>query len=152
MYNSPVSTAIALSNSQFTTIANTITRKPVKHRRNRDPRIAQFITAYIISGNGRKSALSVGCSERSAASQANKWLKRSDVSAELADLLSQRSNRASEPVEYVLGKLRAIADKADARDADRIAAAVALGKHYNMFTDRKEVDQRITITVERVGG
>jgi hypothetical protein len=51
----------------------------------------------------------------------------------------------------VLEGLKAIADDPDAKHSDKIRALELLGKRLRLFTEQSEEDQKITVTIHRVG-
>ena len=111
-----------------------------------------FIQHYLETGTATKSAAAVGYSERSAHTQGSRLLRNPAIQSALEQSRNQAKDANGLSQSWVLRKLKDVAESTASRQADVIAASVAIGKHLNMFTDRKEVDQRITITVERVGG
>ena len=51
----------------------------------------------------------------------------------------------------MLEGIRSIAENPNARHADRLRAYELLGKYLRLFTDKAEMDQQITVTIERIG-
>jgi phage terminase small subunit len=116
------------------------------------PKVQKFIAAYIATGNATTAALQAGYAPKSAYQAGSRLTKRKHVRAEIDALLQRAADENGLSIAYVLKRFKEIADAEDTRNADRVAALSYIGKHLNMFTERREIDAKITITVERIGG
>ena len=115
-------------------------------------RVQTFINEYLKSGNATKAALAAGYSLKGSHTQGSRLLKNAAIAAEIEALRIRTAEMAGLGATYVVESIRAIAEDDGTRPADKLRAYELLGKHLNLFAERKEIDQRITITVERVGG
>ncbi len=96
-----------------------------------------FIDQYLQTGNATKSAIAAGYSETSAHTTGCRLLKNALVRASIDDARVKQRNEHGVSAAWVIGKLKQVAEDTEARHADKIAASVAIGKHLNMFSDRK---------------
>jgi phage terminase small subunit len=115
------------------------------------PRHRAFIRHYSETGNGTKAAILAGYAEKSAAAAASRLLTNAEIKGAIDAALLRQAELSGISATYVLEGIRAIADSSTARHADRLRAYELLGKHLKLFTDKAEVDQRITVTIERIG-
>ena len=112
---------------------------------NLTPRQESFCVHYTTIGgetfgNGTKSAIAAGYSEKSAYSQASTLLKNPKIQQRIKDLHAENMSRNNITVDKVLADLEH--DKIMARHAGQYSVAkecsVAQGKYLAMFTDRIE--------------
>jgi len=101
-------------------------------------------------GNGTKSAIAAGYSEKSAYSQASTLLKSPKIQQRIKDLHAENMSRNNITVDKVLADLEH--DKIMARHAGQYSVAkecsVAQGKYLAMFTDNvKQSGDGLTINV-----
>jgi phage terminase small subunit len=115
-------------------------------------KVRKFITEYLRTGNATSSAIKVGYTPKSAHKTASRLVNDKVIKAEIDAQLALQAEESGLSVAYVLKRFKEIADAEDTRNADRVAALSYIGKHLNMFTERREIDAKITITVERIGG
>jgi phage terminase small subunit len=121
-----------------------------KHAKS-TPRQQAFIRHYLETGNGAKSAILAGYSERSAAAAASRLLTNREIKSAIDAELLRQAEMSGISATYVLEGIRAIADDSKARNADKLRAYELLGKHLRLFVEKIEQDSKITVTVERVG-
>jgi len=110
-----------------------------------------FVRHYLDTGNGTKSAILAGYSEKSAAAAASRLLTNAEVMAAIEAGLSLRAERSGISAKYVLEGIRAVANDSDARNADKLRAYELLGKHLRLFAEKVEQEAHLTVIVERIG-
>ena len=115
------------------------------------PRHQAFIRHYLESGNGTKSAILAGYSEKSAAAAASRLLTNAEIKGEIEAELLRRAEMSGISATYVLEGIRAIADDSTAKPADRLRAYELLGKNLGLWVEKIEQASQITVTVERIG-
>ena len=93
------------------------------------PRHLAFIRHYLETGNGTKSAILAGYSEKSAAAEASRLLRKREIKDAIDAELLRQAEMCGISATYVLEGIRAIADDPTARNADRLRALELLGKH-----------------------
>lgn len=116
-----------------------------------NPRHQAFIRHYVETGNGTKSAILAGYSEKSAAAAASRLLTNAEIKGAIDAELLRRAELSGISSTYVLEGIRAIADDSTAKHADRLRAYELLGKHLRLFAEKVEQNSQITVTVERIG-
>jgi len=117
-----------------------------------NPRRQAFIRHYLETGNGTKSAILAGYSEKSAAAAASRLLTNPKIMGAMEAELARRAEMSGISATYVLEGIRAIANDSEARDADKLRAYELLGKHLRLFAEKVEQDSHLTVIVERIGG
>ena len=115
------------------------------------PRHRAFVRHYLDTGNGTKSAILAGYSEKSAAAAASRLLTNPEIRSAIDAELQRQAEISGISDRYVLEGIRAIADDRTARNADRLRAFELLGKHRRLFVEKIEQDTQITVTLERIG-
>ena len=118
---------------------------------NPHPRQQAFIRHYLETGNGTRSAILAGYSEKSAAAAASRLLTNAEIKGAIDAELLRRAELSGISSTYVLEGIRAIADDSTAKHADRLRAYELLGKHLRLFAEKVEQNSQITVTVERIG-
>ena len=115
------------------------------------PRHQAFVHHYLETGNGTKSAILAGYSERSAAAAASRLLRNPEIIGAVEAELARRAEISGISSKFVLEGIRGIAENGEARNADKLRAYELLGKHLRLFADKAEQDSHITVIVERIG-
>lgn len=109
----------------------------------------RFVEEYLIDLNATKAYIRAGYSEKGAQQAAFKLLSNAVIAEVLGEAQKERSERAEITQDWVIERLKVIANldiekiagsKKDAwaRMPDKIAALNLLGKHLDMFTDKVE--------------
>lgn len=118
----------------------------------------KFVSEYIKTGNARESAIKAGYSEHSAYAKGSGLLKNPYIKKELADhqQILRENNIADEAeiLSYYTNVLRgkqtdevalpAGVYEIKASTKDRIKAGEMLGKHYAMWTDKKDINANVS--------
>ena len=104
------------------------------------------------TGNATKAAILAGYSEKSAAAAGSRLLTNPEIKGAIDNALLRQAELSDLTATFVLEGIRAIADCPNGRHADKLRAYELLGKHLKLFTDKSEVDNKITVTIERIGG
>jgi phage terminase small subunit len=146
-----MSTAIALQDPQVLNPSQASVRRRFAYPKGFPIKVRRFITEYARTGNATTAAISAGYSKASAHKTGWRLAKTDAVKAAIDAQLQQFAAESGLTVEYVLSRFKRIADDPETRNADKVAALSMIGKHLQMFTERREVDAKITITVERIG-
>lgn len=114
-----------------------------------------FIKEYLIDLNATQAAIRAGYSEKTAYSQGQRMLKKVEVKEAIDKSLTKRSDKLDLSAEYVLGSLKAVAERCmqaepildregnetgeyrfDSSGANR--SLELLGKYMKLFTDKVE--------------
>lgn len=104
------------------------------------PKQKIFVQEYLVDLNATAAARRAGYSEKTADRIGPELLGKTCVSQAIQEAIKQREQRTEITQDYVLRKLKEIADKAasDAQDSDlryanKIKALELLGKHLGAF-------------------
>jgi phage terminase small subunit len=125
------------------------------------PKQEAFVREYLVDLNATQAAIRAGYSERTAKSIGAENLTKPDIRARIDELLLKRSEKLELSAEWVLSKLKDVAErcltevepilafdyeekrmmetgeyKFDSQGANR--ALELIGKHLKMFTDKVE--------------
>lgn len=99
-----------------------------------------FVSEYLIDLNATQAAIRAGYSQKTAGRIGPELLGKTCVSAAIQQAMRERQRRTEITQDYVLGKLRDIAemDASDTQDsslkyANKIRAIELLGKHVGAF-------------------
>ncbi len=104
------------------------------------PRQARFVDEYLIDLNATQAAIRAGYSAKNADKIGPELLGNTRVSAAIAEAQAKRSERITVSQDDVVKGLHAEAtDKTNGSSSSRVAAWGLLGKHLNMFIDRRLV-------------
>ena len=111
------------------------------------PKQERFVQEYLGDLNATAAAKRAGYSAKNADKIGSELLGKTRVSEALQKAMQERSQRTEVTQDYVIGKLKAIADKkaSDAPDSElkyssQIKAIELLGKHMGLFDKRLTVD------------
>lgn len=111
------------------------------------PKQKRFVAEYLVDLNATAAAKRAGYSEKTACEQAARLLANVKVQTAVQEAMQARQQRTEITQDYVIGKLKEIADKdaSDAQDSDlryssKIKALELLGKHVGAF--EKKPDQK----------
>ncbi len=102
------------------------------------PRQARFVEEYLIDLNATQAAIRAGYSAKNADKIGPELLGKTRVAEAIAKAQAKRSERIAISQDDVVKGLHKEATTA-ASDAARVSAWIALGKHLNMFIDRRLV-------------
>ena len=104
------------------------------------PKQERFVQEYLVDLNATAAAKRAGYSEKNAGKIGPELLGKTRVSAAIQEAIQRRSQRTEVTQDYVIGKLKAIADKkaSDAPDSElkyssQIKAIELLGKHLGAW-------------------
>lgn len=104
------------------------------------PKQERFVQEYLVDLNATAAAKRAGYSEKRASELGYQLLRKTTVQAAIQRAIQDRSQRTGATQDYVIEKLKAIADKqaSDAPDSDlkyssQIKAIELLGKHLGAW-------------------
>ena len=99
-----------------------------------------FVNEYLIDLNATQAAIRAGYSEKTAYSMGQRLLKKVEVQNALQEAQKRREKRTEVTQDYVIAKLREIAEKdaSDSQDSElkytnKLRAIELLGKHVGAF-------------------
>lgn len=114
----------------------------------------RFVQEYLVDLNATQAAIRAGYSRKTAYSIGQENLRKPEISKEIQVKMEKRSDRTQITQDYVLNKLKAIADQdaSDGQDselkyASQLKALELLGKHLGMFTDRMKVEGNVPVVI-----
>lgn len=114
-----------------------------------------FVAEYLIDLNATQAALRAGYSEKTAGSIGNENLKKPEIQEAISDARKKRAERTEVDQDYVIRKLKEIADKeasdmteSDLKYSNKIRALELLGKHTGAFEGRQETNDRVTVVID----
>lgn len=114
------------------------------------PKQERFVQEYLVDLNATAAAKRAGYSEKNAGKIGPELLGKTRISSAIQKAMQARSYRTEVTQDYVIGKLKEIADKdaSDAQDSDlryanKIRALELLGKHTGAF--EKHDDKTATL-------
>ena len=102
------------------------------------PKEARFRDEYLIDLNATKAAIRAGFSAKTARQQGCRLLANVNIAAAVVRAQAKRSERVTVTQDDVVKGLHTEATGAES-DAARVSAWGLLGKHLNMFIDRRLV-------------
>ena len=109
----------------------------------------RFAEEYVVDLNVTAAAKRAGYSEKTAHVIGHKLLKIAKVAALVEKAQAKLSRRTEISADRVLQELASIgfgpSDPVLPRPSDKIAALLNIGKHIGMFTEKHEVDNRMSI-------
>lgn len=113
------------------------------------PKQERFVQEYLVDLNATQAAIRAGYKEKTAGAIGSENLKKPEIQMALKKALKDREKRTEVTQDYVLQKLKEIADQ-DASDdpgstlkmGNKIKALELLGKHVGAFEHRETPDQR----------
>lgn len=104
------------------------------------PKQKQFVVEYLVDFNATAAAKRAGYSEKNADKIGSELLGKTRVSQAIQEAIQDRQSRTEVTQDYVIEKLKEIADKdaSDAQDSDlkyssKIKALELLGKHLGAW-------------------
>lgn len=105
-----------------------------------NPKQQQFAAEYTVDFNATAAAIRAGYSQKTAGQKAYKLLHMPEVQKAVQEEVKKRQERTQTDGDYVINKLREIADMAAADFTDsnlkfsnKIRALELLGKHLGLF-------------------
>ena len=110
--------------------------KPFRDAGKLTPRQARFVEEYLINLNATQAAIRAGYSKKTAFVIGYENLTKPYISAAIAEAQAKRLERVTVSQDDVVKGLHTEATTARS-DAARVAAWGLLGKHLNMFIDRR---------------
>ncbi len=117
----------------------------------------RFIQEYLVDLNATAAAKRAGYSEKNAGKIGPELLGKTSISQAIQKAIEKRRLRTEVTQDYVIEKLKTIADKraSDAPDSDlkyssQIKAIELLGKHLGVFEgkDKKETGEGVTVLID----
>ena len=121
------------------------------------PKQERFVQEYLVDLNATAAVKRAGYSGKRASELGYQLLQKTTVQAAIQKAIQARSRRTAVTQDYVIGKLREIADKdaSDAQDSDlryssKLRALELLGKHVGAFERKEEPqgDGEVTIVID----
>ena len=116
------------------------------------PKQKQFVVEYLVDFNATAAAKRAGYSEKNADKIGSELLGKTRVSQAIQEAIQDRQSRTEVTQDYVIEKLKEIADKdaSDAQDSDlkyssKIKALELLGKHLGAWEPK---DKQQTAVVD----
>lgn len=107
------------------------------------PKQERFVQEYLVDLNATAAAKRAGYSEKRASELGYQLLRKTTVQESIQKAIQERSQRTVVTQDYVIDKLKAIADKqaSDAPDSDlkyssQLKAIELLGKHLGAWEPR----------------
>ena len=100
----------------------------------------RFAAEYVKDLNGAQAAIRAGYSAKTARHQAYELLTKPDIAAEVQRLQAKRAEAVDIDAEWVLRKLREVAEQEDAAIPTKTRALELIGKHVGMFTEKIEIN------------
>jgi len=102
----------------------------------------RFCQEYSIDLNGTQAAIRCGYSPVDAGNTAYNLKKIPEIQKRLLYLQKQRSKKCSLTAVKVIKAIEAIACNPNISDYIRLDALKTLGKHFSLFTDKIEINER----------
>lgn len=109
------------------------------------PKQERFVQEYLVDLNATAAAKRAGYSEKNAGKIGPELLGKTRISAAIQDAMREREQRTEVTQDYVIKKLKEIADKeaSDGQDSDlkyssKIKALELLGKHVGAFEKQEK--------------
>ena len=121
------------------------------------PKQERFVQEYLVDLNATAAAKRAGYSEKNAGKIGPELLGKTRISAAIQNAMQQRGQRTEVTQDYVIEKLKAIADKeaSDKPDSDlkyssQIKAIELLGKHLGAWEpqDKQNVNEGVNIIID----
>lgn len=97
-----------------------------------------FIKEYLVDMNASAAMRRAGYTSKNPDVDASKLLVNPSIKSEIDKAIKARADKTGITAEYVLQGIKAIADKQEAKETDRLKAYELLGKHLKLFTDKVE--------------
>lgn len=114
----------------------------------------RFVAEYLIDLNATQAAIRAGYSAKNADKIGSQLLGKTRVSEAIQAEKTARSERTEITQDYVIKKLKAIADQeaSDGTDSElkyssQLKALELLGRHLGMFTDRMKVEGNVPVVI-----
>ena len=114
----------------------------------------RFVAEYLIDLNATQAAIRAGYSAKNADKIGSQLLGKTRVSEAIQAEKTARSERTEITQDYVINKLKAIADQdaSDGTDSElkyssQLKALELLGRHLGMFTDRMKVEGNVPVVI-----
>lgn len=99
----------------------------------------RFVAEYLKDLNATQAAIRAGYSPKTAHVQGCQLLKHPKVAEAVGSVGQKVDAEAVITAEWVLKGIKAIGDKAGAKDADKLKAFELGGKYKKLFTEKQEV-------------
>ena len=112
-----------------------------------NPRQARFVEEYLVDLSAVEAAKRAGYSQKSAYSSGPRLLAHAGIRAAIAAGMEARAERKAIDADWVVERLRLIADDDDTPPAARVSALSQLGKHTGGFVERTESNAATSIEV-----
>ena len=109
---------------------------------------------YLVDLNATQAAIRAGYSKNRASELGYQLLQKTTVQSAVQKAQKDRSKRTEITQDYVINKLKAIADQeaSDGTDSElkyssQLKALELLGRHLGMFTDRMKVEGNVPVVI-----
>lgn len=103
-----------------------------------NPRQQKFVDEYCVDLNATQAAIRAGYNQKTASVIGNENLRKPYIKQAIEERLQKNVQKNDITVELVLGGIKEIAFKQNAKETDRLRALELLGKYLKMFTDKIE--------------
>lgn len=118
------------------------------------PKQERFVQEYLVDLNATQAAIRAGYSKNRASELGYQLLQKTTVQSAVQKAQKDRSERTEITQDYVIKKLKAIADQeaSDGTDSElkyssQLKALELLGRHLGMFTDRMKVEGAVPVVI-----
>ena len=118
------------------------------------PKQERFVQEYLVDLNATQAAIRAGYSKNRASELGYQLLQKTTVQSAVQKAQKDRSKRTEITQDYVINKLKAIADQeaSDGTDSElkyssQLKALELLGRHLGMFTDRMKVEGNVPVVI-----
>ena len=114
---------------------------------------ARFCREYIIDCNATQAAIRAGYSKKAAKEQGSRLLANVSIKGRIAELQAPILEKHGIDADYVIENLKATHDDCiEAKDrTNRLRSLELLGRHLNLFADKREVTATLTLAQAMAG-
>jgi len=108
----------------------------------------RFCQEYIIDGNAAAACRRAGYSERSARITGHRLLTKDDIRRRVSELQAEQVGRTQVDADFVVERLRAIADQWQINPSAACRALELLGRHLGIFERDNRQQQTAVIPIQ----
>lgn len=120
------------------------------------PKQEAFVSEYLIDLNATQAAIRAGYSQKNAGKIGPELLGKTRIAEAIHRAMEKRQERTEVTQDYVISKLKEIADKeasdyteSDLKYSSKLKALELLGKHTGAFEPRsKEVQDEVKVIID----
>ena len=110
----------------------------------------RFCQEYIIDGNAAAACRRAGYAEKSARITGNRLLTKDDIRRRISELRDGQSKRTQVDADFVVERLRAIADQWQKNPSAACRALELLGRHLDIFGRDNRQQQTVGMPIQVV--